>query len=168
MGETAQKLNQELPKRHRMEIVEEGFERLPRRTLPKAPIQKARRTPVSRKAKKPQVKPYLFTLWQKGVLAAMILAFVGLRLATLISYNQVSTMQQDMKKSQQEVIALQAESDLLTMKLAPYQDPERMMKLATDRLGMRIPKEDRIVTLSSQDHEVYKNLGEGAQLARDR
>lgn len=181
MGEPARKYIEEQPTRRRqIEIIgdmPQVEEKRVERKRPKArpaerrknvPKTAKRRTKSKTRAEKRSRQAgahALLTPAQALSILVMLTAFVGLLIANLISYNEVSMVQNQMKEMRQDVKALQSEADLLTMKLTPYTDPDRIAKLAEERLHMVKPQENAIVSIQANPQDVYKEPGSLNQLA---
>lgn len=181
MGEPARQYIEERPARRRqIEIIQDppqpvqkrGRRQSPKKGLDEKGKGHAKKARVKGKKKaKPQARTArmgqraLFTPAQGLSLFVMLTAFVGLLIANLISYNEVSIVQNQINETRQKVQALQSETDLLTMKMAPYTDPDRIERLARERLQMVKPQDKDIISIHANPKDVYKDPGSQNQLA---
>lgn len=169
MGEPARQYIMERPaQRRRIEIIQdlpEPAQKKGRRQSPKEVGAKRKKRSGAKSKTIRTGQRAIFTPAQGLSLLVMLTAFVGLLIANLISYNEVSMVQNQINETRQKVQALQSETDLLTMKMAPYTDPDRIEKLAKERLHMVKPQDKDIISIHANPKDVYKDPGSQNQLA---
>lgn len=94
--------------------------------------------------------------------ALAALVTVALLLLNLVRYNELATIQKEIRQTTSDVEALKAETDSMAMRLEPYKDEARIEALAKSRLGMRKPTADQIVSIT-RDPAVQLGRGTSVQ-----
>lgn len=77
---------------------------------------------------------------------------IGLIIMLLVGYNNLSSINNEIQNINSDIKELQAERDYLTLKLEPYKDPERIEKLAEERLHMFRPEANQVATVTIVDN----------------